>query len=127
MVLAQRSTPLVSVVMAVWNDPRWLRVAIDSILDQSLRELELVVVDDGSTDETVDILADAERRDPRVRLLRVPHTGAAAALNAGIEAARADFIARLDADDWSHPRRLERQLVLLRSRAEIGVVGSDVE
>src|SRR5581483_7511867 len=99
-------TPVVSVVMAVRDGAAYLREAVDSVLGQSLTELELVVVDDGSTDGTSRILA--SYRDERLRVLAGPARGLAPSLNAGIQAARADLIGRMDADDVSEPNRLER-------------------
>jgi len=121
------SAPLVSVVMSVYNDARWLPESLGSVLGQTLRELEVVVVDDGSTDATPQVLAEMTRRDPRVRVLRVPHGRPARALNRGLEEARGAFVARLDADDTSHPERLAAQVDLLRLRPQVGIVGSDIE
>lgn len=121
------SAPRVSVVMSVYNDAEWLPASIASVLGQSLRELELIVVDDGSTDATPRVLAEAARRDPRVRPLRVPHGRPARALNRGLEVARGEFVARLDADDVCHPERLAAQVDFLRARPGTGVVGSDIE
>lgn len=120
-------TPLVSVVMSVYDDAAWLPASLESVLGQSLRELELIAVDDGSTDATPRILAGAARRDSRVRVLRVPHGRPARALNRGLEEARGEFVARLDADDLAHPERLATQVDFLRARPAVGIVGSDIE
>ena len=121
------SQPLVSVVMPVWNDARWLGEAIDSILGQTLHELELIVVDDGSTDETPAILEAYAARESRVRVLRVTHGGTARALNHGLDASTAEFVANLDSDDWSHPDRLSLQVRFLRDHPELVMVGCDVD
>ena len=102
-------SPRVSVVMPVRNGERFLREAIDSTLAQSLTDLELVVVDDGSTDGTPSILDDSAERDPRVRVERQEQGGLTVAINAGCGLARAPLIARMDADDVMLPDRLERQ------------------
>jgi glycosyltransferase involved in cell wall biosynthesis len=113
-------TPSVSVILPAWNSERTIRRAVDSILRQSVRELELVVVDDGSTDGTVAVATAGG--DARVRVLSGDHAGVAAAMNRGVAAARAPLIARMDADDFAHPRRIERQLDHLHSQ-RLDVVG----
>ena len=109
-------------MIGTWNDAPSLPRGIESLLSQTVEDLELLVVDDGSTDDTEDVVASVE--DPRVRYLRRPHEGIARTLNAGVAEARAPVIAVQDADDWSLPNRLERQLEVLRSRPEVAVVGS---
>jgi glycosyltransferase involved in cell wall biosynthesis len=107
---------LVSVIMPVYNAETWLPCAVDSVLAQQHRRLELVAVDDGSRDGSIAILEAAAHTDARVRVLRQPHNGGvAAARNAGIAAAVGDYIAFLDADDWWHPAKLERQLAAMRA------------
>jgi glycosyltransferase involved in cell wall biosynthesis len=91
------TTPLVSVIMPVYNGEAYLAAAIDSVLGQTMQDLELVVVDDGSTDGSTAILA---RYGERIRVLRQANAGVSAARNAGIASARGEFIAFLDSDDW---------------------------
>ena len=117
--------PAVSVVIAVLNCQKFIAESIDSILNQTLQDIELIVVDDGSTDGTSGILTDYAARDPRVSVIRRSEAGGAgSARNAGIEAARADFIAFQDADDVSLPGRLERHHAHLAAHPEIGFVVS---
>ena len=111
--------------MPVYNGERFLREAVESVLNQTLRELELIAVDDGSTDSSLDILTEYARTDPRVVIVRRKHAGLPAALNAGIRQAKYDLIARLDSDDRMLPNRLERQLWFLAQRPEAAVVCSD--
>jgi cellulose synthase/poly-beta-1,6-N-acetylglucosamine synthase-like glycosyltransferase len=101
--------------------------AIVSIQRQTLADWELVVVDDGSTDDTLRIISELQCTDPRVRLLRLPASGIVQALNTGVAAARGGIIARMDADDISHPRRLERQLDLMRADPILAMCGAHVE
>jgi glycosyltransferase involved in cell wall biosynthesis len=112
--------PSVSVVMPVLDGARWLAEAIASILDQTHRALELIVVDDGSKDGSPEIPAAAAARDGRVTVLKLERDPASRtsgrAANAGIAAARGDFVARMDADDVALPQRLERQLAFLAER-----------
>ena len=106
---------LVSVIMPVYNAAKWMRRGIDSVLQQTHCDLELIAVDDGSQDESLAILAACAHADPRVRVLRQPvNGGVAAARNAGIAAAHGDYIAFLDADDWWHTSKLEKQLAGMR-------------
>ncbi len=99
----------ISVVMGVYNAAPTLAATLDSILGQTERDFECIVVDDGSTDETSSILATYVSRDPRVRVLRQENTGLTRALIAGCAAARSVYIARHDAGDLSDPRRFEVQ------------------
>ncbi len=103
--------------------------AVASIAAQTLPDWELIVVDDGSRDGTAGIVAAAAAVDPRVRLRRQGREGIVAALNAGIAAARGEFVARMDADDVAYPERLDVQARFLRTpaNAAVGVVGCRVE
>lgn len=119
------TTPRVSVVMAAFNGARHLRAAVDSILNQTLPTLELIVVDDASIDETPQILADYAATDPRVRIIRnTTNLGPFASGNRGLDAARAPLIARMDADDISHPERLARQVGFLEAHPDHMLVGN---
>jgi glycosyltransferase involved in cell wall biosynthesis len=109
------------VITGTFNAAATLPRAIESILAQTLAELELLVVDDGSTDETPEIVARYD--DPRIRYLKLPHMGIARSLNRGVEEARADIVGIQDADDWSLPERFERTVELLESHPEIAAVG----
>jgi hypothetical protein len=109
-----------SVVMPVYNGARFLREAIDSVLDQTERDFELVVVDDGSSDGTPGILASYD--DPRIRVVRTPHAGLIAALNTGMSRADSRYIARMDADDRCHPERFARQLACFGRDPDVAVV-----
>lgn len=117
------SRPLVSVVLPVRNGGALLAAAVASILGQTLRALELLVVDDGSTDGAVAALP----ADPRLRVLANPGRGLVSALNHGMQAARGAFLARMDADDESLPTRLERQLALLDAEPAVGICAAQVE
>ena len=115
-------TPRVTVLIGAYNNAPTLRRAIDSILGQSLADLELIVVDDGSTDDTAAVVGAVD--DARLRYLPFErNVGISSSLNAGLEAARAPLVAINDADDWSEPARLERQVALLDARADVAVVG----
>jgi glycosyltransferase involved in cell wall biosynthesis len=115
--------PAISVLMSVYNGERYLNQAIDSILEQSLGDFEFVIVDDGSWDRTPEILEGAQA-DPRLRVISQPNLGPSRALNVALAQAEGQFIARLDADDWSEPDRLEKQYAFLRQHPEVGLVGT---
>ncbi|MFH0922175.1 MAG: glycosyltransferase family 2 protein [Fibrobacterota bacterium] len=118
------SRPLVSVVMPAYNAAPFIESAVQSVLSQTLGDIELLVVDDGSTDHTATRLAGVS--DPRLRILRLTHQGVMVALNAGLAEARGEFFARMDADDLALPERLERQVRLLEEGG-LDVTGSRVE
>ena len=122
---ATGQSPRVSVVMTAYNDLRFLETAVDSILRQEFRDLELIIVDDGTGQNAVfDALA---QRDPRVRIVVNPiNLGAAAAANRGIDIARGDIIARLDADDIAEPTRIGCLVAALAEDPQLGLVGSAV-
>lgn len=102
------SDPLVTVLMPVHNGEHYLAEALESVLTQDAADLELLVIDDGSTDGTSQILRSCT--DPRLRVVRLEHTGLIGALNRGLELARGTFLSRMDADDVMLPGRLRRQL-----------------
>lgn len=118
--------PTVSAVMPVFNAQHTLANAIESLLHQTEPSLEIVIVDDGSTDQTPRILDQFRRRDERVRVLTRRHAGITAALNTGINAAHGTFIARMDADDESFPERLQLQRRFLEMHPECGLVACQV-
>ena len=124
---SRRLAPTVSVVMPVRDAVPYLEPAIRSILDQTLAELELIVVDDGSRDGSSAVIAHHARRDRRIRVLRQEARGTVAALQAGLAQARADLVARMDADDLALPRRLERQVAAMRENPRAAVIGSACE
>ncbi|MCX6954110.1 MAG: glycosyltransferase [Verrucomicrobia bacterium] len=121
--------PRVSVVLPVYNAAITVARAVESIRAQTWADWELVIVDDGSTDGTREILRGLAEVERRIRLIEREHAGVAEAANAGAAAARGAFIARMDADDVSWPERLARQVEYLEAPAsrEVGVIGCGVE
>ena len=116
-------TPTVSVIMSVYNGEKYLREAVDSILRQSIREFEFIILNDGSTDSTWAILQ--SYKDPSLVLLNnEENIGLARSLNKGLAKARGKYIARIDADDISLPERLERQVGYLDVHPEVGLLGT---
>ncbi|HMO65446.1 MAG TPA: glycosyltransferase family 2 protein, partial [Verrucomicrobiota bacterium] len=120
-------TPRVSVVLPVFNALATLPRAVASVRAQTFTDWELVAVDDGSTDGSGEWLARAAKEEPRLRVLRRPHAGLVPALKDGLDAARGEFIARLDADDECLPDRLAAQVAMLDADPSFGVAGCRVE
>lgn len=117
------TAPTVSIIVPAYNAARWLRETIDSVLAQTYPDFELVIVDDASTDDTVAIARDTG--DPRVRVIESEkNAGAAISRNVGIEAARGEYLAFLDADDIALPQRIERQVSFLERHPDVGLCGS---
>jgi hypothetical protein len=116
-------TPIVSVVMPTYNGARFLREAVGSILNQTFRDHELIVVDDASTDSSPHILAEFND-DRMVIITNDRNLGIAGATNRGLAAARGEYVALQDHDDISLPRRLDVQVDFLRSHAKVSLVGS---
>jgi glycosyltransferase involved in cell wall biosynthesis len=116
--------PRVSVVMSVFNGERFLRQALDSILAQTFTDFEFIVVDDGSTDGTGEILKGYA--DPRLRIITQENIGLIGSLNRAVDIASSEYIARMDADDISSPRRLELQWEWLESHPRTAVLGTQV-
>jgi glycosyltransferase involved in cell wall biosynthesis len=116
-------TPKVSVVSTVYNGEPYFDRAIPGILAQTFEDFEFILVDDGSSDRSLDWLHEVATRDPRVRIFAPGRLGAAAAYNYGVAQARGEYIARQDFDDRSYPERLRVQVALLDARPKVGVVG----
>ncbi len=116
--------PVVSVLLPVRNGLPYLPVAVESVLQQTFTNLEVLIIDDGSTDGTAAWLQTLT--DPRVRHLTPSTPGLASALNTGLAAARGRYVARQDADDWSAPDRLARQVAWLEARPDVDVLATTV-
>ena len=104
------SNPMISVVMPVYNGEKFLKEAIESILNQTYKDFEFLIVYDESTDGTLSIIQEFQERDARLVLINGDKEGISGALNKGIKKSRGKYIARLDADDISLPTRFENQI-----------------
>ncbi len=120
------ASPTISVLLPVYNAAATLEEALASLAAQTFRDYEIVAVDDGSDDGSAALLETWARREPRLRVLRQPHRGVTAALARGLEACRAPWVARMDADDVAHPERLAQQAAFLRAHPEVAVLGTRV-
>ena len=116
--------PAISVIMSVYNGEAYLTEAVESVLSQTFRDFELVILDDGSTDRSLEIVRGYAARDSRVRPITRENRGLIASLNQLIDEARSPLLARMDADDRCHPERLAKQYAFLAAHPACGVVGS---
>lgn len=116
---------LVSVVMPVYNGALYLKEAVDSIISQTHTNFELIIINDGSTDNSEEIILSYD--DTRIRyIVNEKNSGICVTLNKGLDAAQGKYIARMDCDDISVPERLQKQLEYMEQHPSIGVVGSDI-
>jgi glycosyltransferase involved in cell wall biosynthesis len=118
------STPKISIVMPAYNAAAYLDEAIRSIMNQTFRDFEFIIVNDGSSDATSSILDKYQKLDTRIRVYHQQNQGIIVALNRGCWLARGRYIARMDADDVSFAHRFERQVEYLEKHPHIGIVGS---
>ncbi|HEY1655687.1 MAG TPA: glycosyltransferase [Candidatus Tumulicola sp.] len=117
------ANPELTVLIPVYNGARYLAKAIESVLLQSFRDFELLILDDGSTDETPQIMADYAAKDGRIRTLHHANQGVGYTLGRGLRAARGDYIAELGADDIALPERFKQQLLFLKRNRDHVMVG----
>lgn len=117
----------VSVIMPIYNADDYLRCAIESVLDQTLREIELICVDDGSTDHSLEIIKEYQKRDARVRIITENNAGPSAARNKGLARSRGEYIVFFDADDFSESNMLSKLYELsVKENLDIAIVGYDI-
>lgn len=121
------NNPVISVVMSVYNGEKYLDEAIESILNQTYKDFEFIIINDGSTDKSLEIIKKYENQDERVVLISRENRGLITSLNEGIEKAKGKYIARMDADDISLPQRFEKQVEFMKKNLDVGVCGSWVE
>lgn len=121
-----KSTPKVSVLMSVYNGSRYLEESVESILNQTFTDFEFIIIDDGSTDESLSILKHYSQQDSRIQLITQPNIGLTKTLNKALALAQGEFIARMDADDISMPERFDRQVEYLENHPNCVALGCDV-
>jgi glycosyltransferase involved in cell wall biosynthesis len=102
--------PKISVVMSVYNGGKYLKLAVESILNQSFKDFEFIIINDGSTDKSLDLLKSFQKQDERIKIISRENKGLISSLNEGIKLAQGEYITRMDADDISKTTRLEKQL-----------------
>ncbi|MCK9602789.1 MAG: glycosyltransferase [Candidatus Omnitrophica bacterium] len=116
-----------SVIMSAYDSQKTVAQAIESILAQTFGDFEFIIIDDGSKDNTADIIKDYQTRDKRIAFLRQENLGLTKSLNIGIRSAKGEYVARQDADDISLPERFKYQVELLDKNREIGFTGCSCE
>jgi len=119
-------SPQISVVMPCYNAEATIENAVYSLCAQSFDDWELLLVDDGSTDDSPRLLRLLARNDSRIRLMELPHSGIVPALQRGFRECSAPYLARMDADDVAHPTRFERQFTLMESDSNVALCGARV-
>jgi glycosyltransferase involved in cell wall biosynthesis len=119
--------PKISIIMPAYNVARWLGAAVESILNQTFTNFELIIVDDGSNDATPEVMRNQALRDSRIRIyFNDINSGIVRTLNTALEYARGAYIARMDADDIATPDRLDKQLQYLIDHPDYSLVGSQM-
>lgn len=119
------SVPVVSIVMAAFNEEKYISEAIESVLSQSFSDFEFIIINDGSTDKTEEIILSF--KDPRIRYIKnEENLKLIASLNKGLRAANGKYIARMDSDDSCFENRLEKQVAFMEAHPEIGISGSQL-
>lgn len=110
--------------MSVYNGEKHLRTAVDSILGQSFKDFEFIIIDDGSADKSLDILREFQQKDKRIKIVSRENKGLTVSLNEGINLAQGEYIARMDADDISLPKRFEEQINFLGNNKDVVLCGT---
>lgn len=122
------SAPRISVVLPAYNAEEFIAEAIESILNQTFTDFELIILNDGSTDRTPEIIQKYAKMDKRIVFVNNPENrGLIAVLNQGLDMARGEFVARMDADDISLPTRFEKQVAYMDSHPDVGVLGTVIQ
>ncbi len=120
--------PAISVLLSVYNSEKYVAIAIESILNQTFADFELIIVDDRSTDSSWDIVQRYAKQDKRIIVFRNEvNLGGCNTLIKGLEFCTGKYYARLDNDDWSYPDRLEKQFNFLEAHSDVGIVGGTME
>jgi len=117
-------TPKISVIMPVYNGEKYLHTVMKSMINQTFTDFELLIMDDGSTDRTSEILKSYTKRDRRIKVFQQKNSGIVKSLNALAALAKADFIARMDVDDIAYPKRFEIQYEYLKTHPETVLLGT---
>jgi glycosyltransferase involved in cell wall biosynthesis len=120
--LSEGNVPIISVVMSVYNTEKYVAAALESILNQTFSNFEIILIDDGSSDTSLDIVR--SYKDPRIRIVHQNNHGLVYSFNKGVKLARGEYIARMDADDVCLPSRFEKELIWLLSNPKHGLVGT---
>jgi len=118
--------PMISVILSVYNTDKYLEEAIESILSQTYKDFEFIIINDGSTDKSLEIIENYAQKDSRIVVVNRENRGLIESLNEGIRIAKGKYIARMDADDISLPQRFEKQIDFMEKNFDVGILGSAV-
>jgi glycosyltransferase involved in cell wall biosynthesis len=118
--------PIISVILPVYNAEKYIEEAINSILEQTYQNFELIIINDGSSDNSVNVINQYEKNN-KVKIVNQENHGLIFTLNKGIDLAKGQYIARMDADDIAHPERFEKQLSLFEANPNLGVCSASTE
>ncbi|MGI2130659.1 glycosyltransferase family 2 protein [Shewanella baltica] len=118
--------PKISVIMTAYNSEKYIKEAIESILWQTYSDFELIIVNDGSNDLTLDIIYELQKSDSRIKVIDKKNTGIIDSANLGLKLAQGDYVARMDSDDISHPTRFYEQVKFLNDNTDVTAVSSAV-
>ncbi len=121
------NNPIVSVLMPVYNTEKYVAEAVESVLNQTFNNFEFLIIDDGSSDNSLTILKQYAEQDQRIRLVSRPNTGYVVALNEMLQLAQGKYVARMDSDDVALPERFSRQVDFLESNSNVVCVGGSFE
>lgn len=125
--MSKNKIPAVSVIMPVFNSEKFLSVAIESILNQTFSDFEFIIIDDGSTDQSLKEIKRYGVKDKRIRIINnASNLGICACLNRGLSLARGKYIVRMDSDDWSYPDRIKKQLFFMESHPNVVICGGTI-
>ena len=123
----QTKTPKISVLMSAYNSEKYISESIESILNQTFKDFEFIIINDGSSDNTAKIIQKYAEKDERIRFINSKQNqGIIAALNPGFSMCRGEYIARMDSDDISLPKRFEKQIEYMDKHSECGVLGTSI-
>lgn len=123
-----KTNPLVSVVMPTYNAELHIKKACESILNQTYKNIELIIVEDGSIDNTFNIIKDLQSIDNRIKLVNnKKNLGVTKSLNKALKLAKGKYIVRMDSDDWSYPKRIKLQVNLMEQNPDVVVSGTYIE
>lgn len=124
--MKKKNKPLVSVVIPVYNAEKYIKESLESILNQTYAKLEIIVCNDGSTDKSVNIVQ--QYKDNRIKIMDAPqNAGISSTLNRGVRACTGKYIAIMDADDWSYPERIEKQVQLMENNPDVVLSSGDMD
>lgn len=124
----RKRKPLITVLMPVFNADKYVGKAIESILNQSFKDYEFIIVDDGSTDDSWKIINNYRKKDPRIVTIKNKfNLRTTKSLNCGLKKAKGKYVVRMDADDWSYPYRLRFQYNYMEKHPDVGVSGGKIE